>query len=324
MTRAVSRRRIAVVTGLSGAGKKSILHALEDLGYAAVDNPPLGMIGDLVAGEQRSLAIGVDARSSGFEADALIAQLVRLRADPDLRAELVFATASEEALLRRYTETRRRHPLAPSSRVADGIALEAKLLGGLREAADLLVDTTELPPALLRRLIESRFGKDSDTPGLTVSLVSFAYPKGLPREADLVFDARFLRNPHYVPALRARTGLDAEVGAYVGADPDFSAFFDRVLGLVLWLLPRFVQEGKRYVTVGVGCTGGRHRSVYIVELLTTRLATAGWRATRAHRELARETPPRENPGGAPISTDLSLSSRAEPPLGAGPSSPEAS
>ena len=313
-------RRVAVVTGLSGAGKRSILHALEDLGYAAVDNPPLSLIGELVRGERRNLAIGVDARSGGFEAAALITRLAELRADPALRTDLVFATASEEALQRRYTETRRRHPLAPSSRVADGVALEAALLGGLREAADLLVDTSDLPPAVLRRLIESRFGTDGDSVGLTVSLVSFAYPKGLPREADLVFDARFLRNPHYVPALRPLTGLDPAVAAYVEADPDYAAFFDRVLGLLLWLLPRFVQEGKRYVTVAIGCTGGRHRSVHVVEMLTTRLALAGWRASTTHREVAGE-----NVGSATISDPLSISSGAsQRSLPTGRPSPEAS
>lgn len=277
-------RRVAVVTGLSGAGRTSILHTLEDLGFQTVDNPPLELIPDILAREGGSVAIG----ARGFDAETLLGLMERLRGDAALLPELVFATADEDALLRRYTETRRRHPMAPAGRVSDGIAWERTQLEGLREAADLLVDTTDLPPALLRRLIEQRFGEGSATSGPTVGLVSFAYPRGLPREADLVFDARFLRNPHYVAELRPLTGLDPAIGAYVSADPDFDAFFDRLYDLLALLLPRFVQEGKRYVTVGIGCTGGRHRSVHVVEMLMKRLTLAGWRVVHNHRELARE------------------------------------
>jgi len=161
----------------------------------------------------------------------------------------------------------------------------------LREAADLLVDTTDLPLPALRRLIERRYGPESAAEpqgGLAVALLSFAFPAGLPREADMVFDARFLRNPHYVSALKPRTGLDPEVGAYVEADPYFSAFFAKMAELIELLLPRFVQEGKKYATIAIGCTGGRHRSVHIVERLASRLTETGWRVSKTHRELARE------------------------------------
>jgi len=296
------RLRVVLVTGLSGGGKSSVLRELEDLGYEAVDNPPLHMIEEMVTRGVRKLAIGVDARTRGFDASLVLQALDRLRAKPDLRPELVFAWADETTLLRRYTETRRRHPLAPQGRVTDGIAQEELLLGPLRGVADLTIDTSELPLASLRRLIDRHFGaaSDGEQSRLVVSLISFAYKHGLPREADLVFDARFLRNPHYDPILRPRTGLDAEVGAFIAADPDFATFFAKMADLIDMLLPRFVQEGKKYAAITIGCTGGRHRSVYLVEKLadhlTDRIATAqasgeaglAWRLHVTHRELARE------------------------------------
>jgi UPF0042 nucleotide-binding protein len=298
--RARAARRAVVVTGLSGGGKASILRVLEDLGYEAVDNPPLHLMEDMAARADRPIAIGVDVRSRGFDADALLLVLSRLRLNPDLRPELVFAWADEASLLRRFTETRRRHPLAATGRLADGVAAEAALTADLRTAADLLLDTSDLPLPMLRRMIEQRFGiAANDEAGMTCSLISFAYPAGLPREADLVFDTRFLRNPHYVPMLRDGTGLDPDVAAYVEADPDFCPFMTKVTELLTMLLPRFVQEGKKYVAIGVGCTGGQHRSVHVVQTLADRLnalrstlppGAPGWRVTVTHRELARPAP----------------------------------
>ena len=296
------RLRVVLVTGLSGGGKSSILRELEDLGYEAVDNPPLQMLEEMVGRSEHRLAVGVDARTRGFDAGAVLEALRRLRANPRLRPELVFAWADETTLLRRYTETRRRHPLAPQGRVTDGITQEEVLIAALRDAADLVIDTSGLPLPALRRLIDGHFGAGSDAreTRLVVSLTSFAYKLGLPREADLVFDSRFLRNPHYDPMLRPRTGLDAEVGAFIEQDPDFPAFFAKIADLVDLLLPRFVQEGKKYATITIGCTGGRHRSVYLIEKLARhladRIATAeesgngglGWRLHVTHRELARE------------------------------------
>ena len=289
-------RRLVLVTGLSGAGKASVLHALEDLGYAAIDNPPLPLLEETVRRTANRLAVGIDVRSQDFVAADLLAALDRLRAEAGLQLELVYVWAEESVLLRRYTETRRRHPLAPEGRVSDGIAEEQGLTAGLRAAADLSIDTSDLPLAAMRRLVERHFGADQRAPGLVVTLMSFAYPQGLPRDADLVIDARFLRNPHYDPALRPRTGLDPEVGAYVAADSACAPFLDQVGALLDLLLPRFVQEGKKYVTLAVGCTGGRHRSVYITERLAAyladRVASGGvdknWRLHVAHRELARE------------------------------------
>lgn len=299
MSAGAGARRIVLVSGLSGAGKSSILRSLEDLGYEAVDNPPLPLIGELVACGERWLAIGVDARSLGFRADAVVAALHGLRRNPALRVELVYASADRRALLRRYAETRRRHPLAPDGRVVDGIAAEEGLTADLRAAADFLVDTSELPAAELRRLIAQRFGPDGPAGrhrGLIVSLISFAYPAGLPADADLVFDARFLRNPHYDPRLRPLTGCDPEVGAHIEADPDYAIFYNAVTELLALVLPRFVQEGRKYATVGIGCTGGRHRSVHLIESIAGHLMQAGWQVTRTHRELARDG---ASPGTAP-------------------------
>ena len=290
-----ARHPVVLVSGLSGAGKASILRALEDIGFDAVDNPPLEMIETLVTSADsagRRIAIGVDARSRGFDADAVLKTVERLRLNPSLRPELVFAWADESVLLRRYTETRRRHPLAPQGRVSDGIAAEQQITAPLYSAADLVVDTSDLPLASLRQLIEHRYGPHAaENPqlGLSIALMSFAFPAGLPREADMVFDARFLRNPHYDPLLRPRTGSDPAVAAYVEADPDFPAFFGQLTAMLGLVLPRFIQEGKKYATLAVGCTGGRHRSVTIIERLASHLSESGWRVSTSHRELARES-----------------------------------
>jgi len=293
-------RRIVVVTGLSGGGKASVLHALEDVGYDAVDNPPLGLVEHLARRADRDIAIGVDARTRGFNADLVLDLLANLRRNPALLPELVFVWADEATLLRRYTETRRRHPLAPHGRVTEGIEIEQEITASLRDAANLIVDTSELPLAELRQLIERHFGRrgERNDTRMVISLISFAYAKGLPKEADLVFDARFLRNPHYDPILRPRTGLDPDVGAYIREDEDYAAYLSRMIGLVDLVLPRFVREGKKYATIAIGCTGGRHRSVYLIENLATHLSSrlaamraAGesgldWRQTVTHRELS--------------------------------------
>ena len=292
-------RRIVLVTGLSGGGKASVLHALEAARYDAVDTPPIGMREDLAARADRDIAIGIDARSRGFDAEAVLSTLTTLRRNPALLPELVYVWADEATLLRRYTETRRRHPMAPRDPVATGIKIELGMTARLREAADLVIDTSELPLARLRQIIEHRFGSAGDGTDrrMVLSLVSFSYAKGLPREADLVFDARFLRNPHYDPILRPRTGLDPDVGAYIRADQDCAAYLSRIVDLVDLVVPRFVLEGKKYATIAIGCTGGRHRSVYLTECLAAHLSSrlaaskaAGetgldWRQTVTHREL---------------------------------------
>jgi len=298
-------KRVVVVSGLSGAGKASILRALEDIGYNAVDNPPLTLLETLISRADQPIAIGLDTRSRGFDADLVRRAVMRLKATPGVRADIVYAWAEEAALLRRYTETRRRHPMAPNGRVIDGIHREEAMTRPLRDEADLVIDTSELPLAELRRRIEQRFRpgieEDGSVPGLTVCLVSFAFRAGLPREADMVFDARFLRNPHYDPILRPGTGLDAEVAAYVEVDPDFERFFQSLLGLLTLVIPRFVQEGKKYATIAVGCTGGRHRSVHIVERLARELKASSelgmdpLHIAVSHRELERQSSAANSP-----------------------------
>jgi UPF0042 nucleotide-binding protein len=298
-------RRVVVVSGLSGAGKASVLRALEDIGYNAVDNPPLTLLETLISRADQPIAIGLDTRSRGFDAELVRRAVARLKATPGIQAELVYAWAEEGVLLRRYTETRRRHPAAAQGRVIDGIRAELELTRPLREEADMVIDTSELPLAALRRRIEQRFrpglAEHGEVP-LTLALVSFAFPAGLPREADMVFDARFLRNPHYDPILRPGTGLDADVGAYVEADPDFRRFFDSLLDLLTLVVPRFVQEGKKYATVAIGCTGGRHRSVHIAERLARELKASpslgadALLVTVSHRELERQAAMANGPG----------------------------
>ena len=290
-------QRVVVVSGLSGAGKASILRALEDIGYNAVDNPPLNLLETLISRADQPIAVGLDTRSRGFDAERVRGAVSRLKATPGVRVELVYAWAEEAVLLRRFTETRRRHPMAPQGRVIDGILIEEASTAPLRQEADLVVDTSELPLAQLRRRIEQRFrpglAENGDVPGLTVAFLSFAFPAGLPREADMVFDARFLRNPHYDPILRPRTGHDADVARYIEADPDFDHFYQTVLSLLTLIVPRFLQEGKKYATIAIGCTGGRHRSVHLAERLgrefmaNRNLGMEALQVTVSHRELER-------------------------------------
>ena len=216
---------------------------------------------------------------------------------PGFAPDLVFATADDAVLLRRYTETRRRHPLALQGQVRDGIAAERALTDELRVAADLILDTSAITLPLLRQTIGQRFGLTADE-GMALTLISFAYRGGLPPEADLVFDARFLRNPHYDQTLRPRTGLDPEVCAYVQGDPDCATFQDGIRSMVLLLLPRFVQEGKKYVTIAIGCSGGRHRSVFLIESLAETLRGSGWQLMVLHRELDRSEREKEATGYA--------------------------
>ena len=310
---------VVLVTGLSGAGKASILRSLEDLGYDAVDNPPMTLVETLVERTAKPLAVGLDARTTGFDTDEVLATVDRLRRQPSIGASLVYATAETSVLLRRYTETRRRHPLAPQGRVTDGIDKELALTVPLRDGADLVVDTSFLPIPALRRLIEERFGlREGAGAGpakMFVTLMSFAFPAGLPREADMVFDTRFLRNPHYDPILRPFTGLDGNVAEYIEADPGYEPFFLAMQNLLSLVLPRFVGEGKKYATIAIGCTGGRHRSVRTVERLAPVLRDLGsgrhdqaWQVMVVHRELARAA----TPAAAAPQQDDSTTLDAEP------------
>lgn len=285
---------LVLVTGMSGAGRSSVLNALEDLGFEAVDNLPLGLIDRLAAaareGQERApIALGVDIRTRDFEPEAIAALQRRLAEADGLTVRTLFLDCDDEQLIRRFAETRRRHPLAADRPVADGIKLERRALAALRDVADVVLDTTELTIWDLKDRIKTLFADPSGAEsGPTVTVMSFAFRRGVPREADTVFDVRFLDNPHYDPDLRPLTGLDAAVGAHVAADPDFEGFLNEAAALLIRTLPRYEREGKSYLTIAVGCTGGRHRSVYTAERLADRLAAEGRRVHRFHRDLPAE------------------------------------
>ncbi len=281
--------RAIVVTGLSGAGKTSALKVLEDLGYEAVDNLPVSLLPALVGlegGMPRPLAVGIDIRTRDFGVDSLNAAMESLSSDGRLRARLLFLECDDDILRRRFTETRRRHPLAADRPLIDGIRHERALVSPLKRRADMVIDTSDLAPGDFRQALAGHFALDTGgQPGPVVFVTSFAYRNGLPREADLVFDARFLRNPHYVPDLRPLTGRDPGVADYVAADPVFDDFFASTVNLLKPLLPRFAAEGKSYLTIAIGCTGGRHRSVFMAERLAAWLKDQGARVELRHREL---------------------------------------
>lgn len=301
--RSALRTRVILVTGMSGAGRSSALKTLEDLGYEAVDNLPISLLSRLVrppaplakarsaksekSSTRRALAIGVDIRTRDFGVEPFLEELDQLMAHRELDVQLLFLESGDDALLRRYTETRRRHPLAIDRPVRDGITHERRLLAGLRARADRVIDTSDLTAADLRRLLEGVY-RLNEKNRLAVCVTSFSYRQGVPREADLLFDVRFLRNPHYVPALKPNTGLDEKVGAYVASDPGFDDFYDALTGLLAVLLPRYEQEGKSYLTIGIGCTGGRHRSVYITERLAQWLRERGSDVAVVHRDILEE------------------------------------
>ena len=286
-----TRRPFVLITGMSGAGRATALHALEDLGYVAVDNVPLPLLGDLVhstsgtlGGIAAPLAFGVDTRTYGFDPHDLQRRLRELRLRADLAPRLLFLDCDTETLRRRYTETRRPHPLAPDRPVSDGIADERRLIMDLRDSADVSIDTSALTPHQFKQLLGGHFAIGG-VAGMRISVMSFSFRRGLPREADLVFDVRFLKNPHYDAKLKPMTGVDPEVVAFIATDPDFEPFMGRLEGMIGPLLPRFDAEGKSYLTVAVGCTGGRHRSVAIAERLAGWLRGAGRSVTLSHRDV---------------------------------------
>ena len=295
--------RLLLVTGMSGAGKSTVVDALEDMGWDVVDNLPGDLLQEFVhGGGQRSAnaAIGMDVRSRGFDPETL-GQLIH--SIDGVEGELLYLDCSGTELMRRYDETRRRHPLAPDRPPEDGIARERQLTWPLRTAADSLIDTTDLSPAELRDELRRRFGGDSDQPVLTIA--SFSFARGISRTADLVFDLRFLPNPHWVDELRPLTGVDRPVRDYLGEDPSWGETMGRIESLLIDWIPRYWAAGKSYVTVAFGCTGGRHRSVAAAVEMAERLRAAGFAPNVRHRDLAstpRDTIER-HPGRAPESED---------------------
>ena len=304
-------RRLLLVTGMSGAGKSTALKTLEDLGWEVVDNLPLTLLDRLLdapsaAGaieEDRPLAIGIDSRTRGFDPESIVARIVRLRERGD-RIDMLFLDCSSSELVRRFSETRRRHPLALDRPAEDGIARERELLYPLRSAADHLVDSTGSSSNALQQELRGRFA--AADAGATLAIMSFGFARGVPRNADLVFDMRFLRNPHWDPALRPMTGQDPAVAAYIAEDPAYDEAVERIDGLLRLLLPRYAAEGKSYVTVAFGCTGGKHRSVHLAETIGARLRMAGFSPTIVHRDLAQDKRGR-TPGVEDADTDTRIS-----------------
>lgn len=286
----VASKPILIVTGLSGAGKSTSLRTLEDAGWETVDNLPLALLDRLLAApapaghdeSERPLAIGIDARTRGFSADTVLASVAALRGRGNRPIEILFLDCSDAVLELRYDETRRRHPLALDRPAADGIARERELLEPLRRAADHLIDSSDLTSNGLQQAIRKRFAGSFES---TLTLLSFGFSRGVPRNADFVFDMRFLRNPYWDETLRPLTGLDEVVCTYVRADPLFETAVTQIETLLAALLPRYGEDGKAYVTIAFGCTGGRHRSVCVAEEIARRLHTAGFSPTVAHRNL---------------------------------------
>ena len=279
-----SRARVVLVTGMSGAGKTTALKALEDMNYEAVDNLPLSLLNSLVAPDfQRPMAIGVDIRTRDFGVEPFLGAIDRLRAGDGFEVRVLFLDCDDVVLSRRYEETRRRHPLAGDRPILDGIDHERALVAPMLDLADLVVDTSELTPGDLKHILQGHLGHSA---GLTLFVTSFSYRHGLPRQADLVFDVRFLNNPHYVAELKDMDGRDPAVAEFISSDTGFGQFFDGVTGLLEPLLPRYAEEGKSYLTIAVGCTGGRHRSVFVAETLARWLEALGRTVQVRHRDLA--------------------------------------
>ncbi|MFN4057079.1 MAG: RNase adapter RapZ [Roseinatronobacter sp.] len=276
---------LVLVTGPAGSGRTTVLQALEDLGFEAIDNIPASLLPRLVTEPlSRHLAVSIDARNRDFNAQSMCAVVDNCAALPGLETDLLYLDCQGAALIRRFSETRRRHAILPDAPVRDGIAFETDLLASLRARADILIDTTEMSPHDLRADIHRRFGPVAPARPLTVQIVSFSYKRGLPEGADIVFDCRFLRNPHWDDDPRPLDGRNAHVAEYVEHDPAFALFFDQIRALVEGLLRSCIREGKAHLSVAFGCSGTRHRSVATAEKLTRALASGRWRVSKRHWE----------------------------------------
>jgi RNase adapter protein RapZ len=281
---------VVVVTGLSGAGKNSAGRVLEDLGWFVVDNLPPALLQPMVElgarADVRRFAAVVDVRSRAFSSD--LQEAIRVLSESGHRPRVIYVHARDEVLVRRYESVRREHPLQGSGTLIDGISAERALLTGIAGEADLWVDTSDTNVHQLRATLENAFAREGQTPPLTATVMSFGFKYGLPLDADLVIDARFLPNPHWIPELRDLTGRDAEVRDYVLGQDDATEFLDRYTDVLRLLIPGYRREGKRYLTLAVGCTGGKHRSVAIAEEFARRLTAEGIDAAARHRDLGRE------------------------------------
>ncbi len=286
---AASKGELVILTGLSGSGKLSALKAFEDLGYYSVDNLPLELVpqfADLVrqSTEIERAALVVDVRE-GMRLDEFPAILKRVRRA--LPTRVLFLEASEDALIRRFSETRRPHPMGRTNTVVKSIRAERKRLDPIRNVADIVLDTTKFNVHDLRAHINAQFEREASDQNLTISSASFGFKNGVPSEADLVFDVRFLPNPHFVPEFRKLTGKHPKVAKYVRQFPQTAEFLDKTTDMLKFLLPHYIKEGKSYLTVAFGCTGGQHRSVFIAEEMKKRLTSAGYRVKTSHRDMPR-------------------------------------
>ncbi len=281
-------QRVVLVTGPSGAGRSTTLHVLEDMGYEIIDNLPFSLIPRLLDGPplSRPVALGIDVRNRDFSAAGLIELIDRLTRLPEVAPEVLYLDCRPEELIRRYGETRRRHPLAPEDSPAEGVAVEIDLLVPIKARAEVLIDTSDLSPHDLKAEIGRWFGTAGNHP-LAVSIHSFSYKRGVPRGLDMMFDCRFLKNPFWSAALRPLDGRAPEVAAYLEHDQRYGAFIAKVRDLLLFVLPAHVAEGKSHLAIGFGCTGGQHRSVAVTEEMVKLLADAGWQVSKRHRELER-------------------------------------
>ncbi len=290
ITATTPRQRILLVTGVLGAGKTTALRALEDLGWEVLDNFPIRMLERFIDNAEESpssdapLAIGFDSRTRGFNPQAVIDLVKRLTLREDLELTTLYLDCGGNELVRRYNETRRRHHLSADAPVSAGIAAERELMEPLRRWADIVINTNDFSSNDLQQAMRTQFAPDVG-PALTLTVSSFGFSRGMPPVADFVFDMRFLDNPHWDKVLRPMTGLDASIGDFIRRDPAFGEAFARVRDLLLLLIPRFKAQGKAYVNIAFGCTGGRHRSVFMAEQIGAALRDAGFSPTMLHRNL---------------------------------------
>lgn len=279
-------KRLVLVTGPSGAGRSTAIGALEDLGYETIDNLPLSLVARVVdpASMSKPLAIGIDTRNRDFSTHGVLELLQTLTEQDGISCELLYVHCQTDVLMRRFSETRRRHPLAPAETPLEGIEREFDLLAAIKLRADVLIDTSDLSPHQLKTEIRHWFANKSGN-DLAVSIQSFSYKRGLPRGVDMMFDCRFLNNPYWDESLRSFNGTSEAVQNFVKGDPRFAEFFEKTKDMCMFLLPAYADEGKTHFSIGFGCTGGQHRSVTLAETMALALEESGWQVSIRHREL---------------------------------------
>lgn len=287
-----TNKDILIVTGLSGAGKSTALHFLEDMDFETIDNFPLSLFDDLLKTkdgnpfheENRPLAIGMDLRTRGFNIEGVSEQINNIKKDNQLRLKILFMDCDNNFLVKRFSETRRRHPISMDTTVIKGIQDERKIMEFLKVNSDIIVDTSGLTIHDTRRRLKGLF-KQRPSQQILANILAFGFSKGVPRHADLIFDVRFLKNPYYQEHLRLKTGKDEDVGNYIMSDKNLKPFVTKVSDLLLSLLPLYKQEGKSYLTIAFGCTGGQHRSVFIAKKMQDLLDQNGYRTNTTYRDI---------------------------------------